>query len=77
MAQKCDDTATMPLCRTIPPRQGHHDMADNRKEFAHRFNLNYAAIIRQLNRRYWELQIEQGRPPASISPGLIGAELGA
>jgi hypothetical protein len=50
-------------------------MADNRKEFAHRFNLNIPAIIRELNRRYWELQIEQGAPRLAYSPELIGAEL--
>jgi hypothetical protein len=75
MAQKCDDTACLPLCRTIGTRQGHHDMADNRKEFARKFNLDIPAIIRELNRRYWELQIEQGAPRLAYSPELIGAEL--
>jgi hypothetical protein len=52
-------------------------MADNRKEFARRFDLDIPAIIRQLNRRYWELRIEQGAPRLACSPGLIGVELRA
>lgn len=73
-AQKASDLTCIPLCRTIPPRLGHHDMALNRVAFARRFRLDVKAIIARLNREYLETEPIFGHPEIGrCAP--FGAEL--